>query len=115
MRNVRITCHAGQNPEVLVDGQPFPVDAVVVRHNGPAELPVVTVQFTAGQVDLTGSGIVEVATGEVDEAAIVEHFLAQLDPAALEAAALNDPDTSMTESLTGPMLRVMRRLARGET
>ena len=113
-RHVRITAD-GVMGTVAIDGTDISksVQGYNLEHRvGAAPLLVL---YTAPHRGLDFEGLAHVAVGDqVDPGEIVAAFLANLDPAALQRAALNRDDLDGTSTeLTSAMLQQLTDIAQG--
>ena len=114
---LRIDAQPG-HATITLDGTPMPPSAVTgytIQHDIAAGIPLV-VLHTRQPDGVAFEGLARVAVGVTDTPGdIVAAFLAQIDPAALENAALNRDDLGNNQyDLTRAMLRQLARWARGE-
>jgi hypothetical protein len=116
-RGVRIDAQPG-HATIRLDGTPLPAGQVTgytLQHSVPDALP--TLVLHTRQADgavWEGLARVAVADPQQDSTAILE-FLAAVDPAALENAALNREDLGAERyDLTRAMLRQLAAWARGD-
>ena len=84
-----IDLSADRPPVLTVNGMEgeLPIVALTVRHVPPS-LPQLILEL-AGEVSLTGEGVVAVGPEQGDEIAYLRSFLANLDPETLERQALD--------------------------
>ncbi|WP_055693974.1 hypothetical protein [Streptomyces prasinopilosus] len=114
---VRINAQPG-HASIIIDGTPLPAGTVTgytLQHDIAGGLPLVVLHTR--QPDGTAfEGLARVAVGIADTPGdIVTAFLTQIDPAALENAALNRDDLGHQKyDLTRAMLRQAAAWARGE-
>lgn len=114
---VRIDAQPG-SATIRIDGQALPVGTVtgyVLQHDVAASLPTL-ILHTRQPEGAAFDGLARVAVGIPDTPGdIAAAFLAQLDPAALENAALNRDDLGNQQyDLTRAMLRQAADWARGK-
>jgi hypothetical protein len=102
---------------ISLDGIPLPagqVTAYTLHHDVQASLPTL-VLHTRQPAGTAFDGLARVAVAEQDPTAAVIAFLQSVDPAALEAAALNRDDLGPGRyDLTRAMLRQLIDCARGD-
>lgn len=114
---VRIDAQPG-HATIAIDGTPLPpgtVTGYTLQHDIVGGLPLV-VLHTRQPGGTAFEGLARVAVGVADTPGdIVAAFLAQIDPAALENAALNRADLGNDKyDLTRAMLRELADTARGQ-
>lgn len=98
--------------QVAVDGEPVGgVLAYRVEADSDRRVPVLTLWMDA-EGDLKMEGIVRIADPSLDQGDIVAAFLDNIDPNELEKVALRDH--AMGTTLTGKMLQILARWARGD-
>jgi hypothetical protein len=116
---VRIDAQPG-HAKIALDGTPLPdgqVTGYTIHHSIQDTLP--TLVLHTRQTDgVIWEGLARVAVAEPQHShsAVISEFLAMIDPAALENAALNRDDLGSDRyDLTRAMLRQLADYARGET
>lgn len=114
---LRIDAQPG-HATITLDGTPMPpgtVTGYTIQHDINAGIPL-AVLHTRQPDGVAFEGLARIAVGVTDTPAdIVAAFLAQIDPAALENAALNRDDLGTDKyDLTRAMLRQLAHWARGE-
>ncbi|CQR59294.1 hypothetical protein [Streptomyces leeuwenhoekii] len=114
---VRIDAQPG-HATITIDGTPLPVGTVTgytLQHDIVGGLPLVVLHTRQSEA-VAFEGLARVAVGIAEGPAdIVAGFLAQIDPAELENAALNRDDLGTDKyDLTRAMLRQLTDWARGQ-
>jgi hypothetical protein len=114
---VRIDAQPG-HATITIDGTPLPAGTVTgytLQHDIVGGLPLVVLHTRQSEA-VAFEGLARVAVGVAESPAdIVAGFLAQIDPAELENAALNRDDLGNDKyDLTRAMLRQATDWARGQ-
>jgi hypothetical protein len=114
---VRIDAQPG-HATITIDGTPLPAGTVTgytLQHDIIGGLPLVVLHTRQSEA-VAFEGLARIAVGVAESPAdIVASFLAQIDPAELENAALNRDDLGTDRyDLTRAMLRQLTDWARGQ-
>jgi hypothetical protein len=118
VHGVRIDAQPGY-ATIAIDGTPLPAGTVtgyVLEHSIHEALPMLILHTRQPEGTIwDGLARTAVADPRQDTTAAITRFLAAVDPAALENAALNRPDLGTGQyDLTRAMLRQLADWARGE-